>query len=77
MKISTVTLLANGTVLVEVSTSSNKLQAQSLAVEHDEQGKPIKLVLDRLLFNQSDLNRLNDCKWSAAGSFVTELTFNG
>lgn len=75
MKINTVTLLANGTVLVEVSTSSNKLQAQSLAVEQDEQGKPIKLVLDRLLFNQSDLNRLNNSKWSAAGSFVTELTF--
>lgn len=73
MKINTVTLLANGTVLVEVSTSSNKLQAQSLAVEHDDQGKPIKLILDRLLFSQSDLNRLSGSKWIASGTFVTEL----
>lgn len=57
-------------VTIKTTQSSKAITAKALGVlAHDAEGRPTHIVLDRLVFNDTELTG----QWQANGCFVTEL----
>lgn len=74
MKIEVNLCEATGEVFVGLSNSSKKRIAKCLGVlERDQAGEPKRLILDRKVLSDSEVSRIENSRWQASGSFVTEL----